>query len=124
MDDKKAESICILDVRKLTVVADYFVIASVNSQPHMRAVWGSVEESLRAQENVVPVRRDGVPGTSWGVLDYGGMVMHIMEPHVREIYNLERIWAEAKRIPWRARQRASSHRERAEGSSPQRRNKP
>ena len=102
MDDKKAENICILDVRKLTVVTDYFVISSVTSMPHLRAVWENVEESLRTQENAVPIRREGVPGTPWGVLDYGGIVVHLMELHVRELYDLERIWTEAKRVVWRS----------------------
>jgi len=90
-------------MRALTVVTEYFVIATVTSLPHMKSLAEYLEETLRTQENIVPVRRDGLPDSTWGILDYGGLVIHLMNPETREFYDLERIWIEAKHVSWRLR---------------------
>ena len=95
--DKKALDSVILDIRELTVIADYFVIATAESTPQANAVCAEIEKKFKEQ-GIAPLRREGSASLSWRALDYGGLLIHIMSPEVRETYNLEKLWNEAKRI--------------------------
>jgi ribosome-associated protein len=97
-DDKKAEDIVILDVRKLTSVTDYFVIATGTSEPHLRAITDEIVETLRADHDRRPRAVDGETGRAWVVLDYSDVVVHIMRPDTRTLYNLEGLWSDASRV--------------------------
>ena len=105
-DDKKAEDIVILDVRKLSSVTDYFVIASGTSDPHLRAIVDEIRDKLRDDHEVKPNAVDGTLPTSWVVLDYFDVIVHVMRRDVRERYDLETLWGDAPRI--RTRKRAST----------------
>lgn len=97
-DDKKAENLVILDLRKLSTVADYFVIASGTSEPHLRAIVDEIEEKIRAEAGLRPRATDGTVKTNWVVLDYFDVVVHVMRPDVREFYDLEGLWNDAPRV--------------------------
>jgi len=97
-EDKKGSDIVILNVKRLTVVANYFLIVTVESWAQMKAVLDAIEESVREQEGVKPLRREGTKHGTWSVLDYGGLVVHVMMPEARTLYALERVWGEAKKI--------------------------
>lgn len=97
-DNKKAENIVILDVRKLSSVTDYFVIASGTSEPHLRAVANEIEDRLRHEHGVRPRARDGSLATAWVVMDYVDVIVHVMRADVRELYDLEGLWGDAKRV--------------------------
>jgi ribosome-associated protein len=94
-DDKKAEDIVILDVRDLTEIANYFVIAAAHSTPQINAVCSEIEKTFK-EEGIKILRKEGVSSTSWRVMDYGGLVVHIMSAQSRELYNLEKLWSDAK----------------------------
>jgi len=96
-DDKKAENIVILDIQKLTAVANFFVIATATSTPQINAICGEIEKVFK-EKGISVVRREGRSSPSWSVLDYGGLVVHVMTPEVRETYNLERLWQKAPNI--------------------------
>lgn len=100
-DDKKAEGVVVLDVRKASPVADYLVIATALSRPHLQALEDEIEERLL--ETGLPLHHRSRPQTeSWRVLDYGGVLVHLMRAEARELYALERLNAGAKEVPWRS----------------------
>ena len=97
-DNKKAEDIVILDVRELSSVTVYFVIASGTSEPHLRAIVDEITDKLREEHEVRPRAVDGTLQTAWIVLDFFDVILHIMRQDVRERYDLETLWGDAPRI--------------------------
>jgi ribosome-associated protein len=97
-DNKKAENIVILDVRKLSSVTDYFVIASGTSEPHLRAIVDEITDQLREEHGLRPVRMDGTIHGAWVVLDYFDVIVHVMRQDARDRYDLESLWGDAKRV--------------------------
>jgi ribosome-associated protein len=103
-DNKKAEDIAILDVRKLSSVTDYFVIASGTSEPHLRAIVDEITDQLREEHEVRPKAVDGTLRAAWVVLDFFDVIVHVMRADLRERYDLEALWGDAPRV--KARKRA------------------
>ena len=101
-DNKKAENIVVLDVRKVSSVTDYFVIASGTSEPHLRAIMDEISETLREEHDITPTGKDGSVNTAWVVLDYFDVIVHVMRADARERYNLEGLWNDALRVKPRA----------------------
>lgn len=102
-DNKKAENIVILDVRDLSSVTDYFVIASGTSEPHLRAIVDEITDRLREEHGLRPTRRDGSVAGAWVVLDFFDVIVHIMRPDARERYDLEGLWGDAARLKAKAK---------------------
>ena len=100
-DNKKAEDIAILDVRELSSVTDYFVIASGTSEPHLRAIVDEITDKLRDEQQIRPRAIDGTLQTAWVVLDFFDVIVHIMRADVRERYDLETLWGDAPRVKTR-----------------------
>jgi ribosome-associated protein len=96
-DNKKAEDVVVLDVRKLSSVTDFFVIASGTSAPHLRAIVEEIHAKLRDEHDLRPARSDG-GGSSWVVLDYFDVIVHVMHTETRERYDLEGLWGDAKPV--------------------------
>ena len=105
-DTKKAENIVVLDVRDLSSVTDYFVIASGTSEPHLRAIVDEVMDRLREEHEVRPRAVDGTLQTAWVVLDYFDVILHVMRQDVRERYDLETLWGDAPLVRTRKKVRA------------------
>ena len=97
-DDKKAEDIVILDVRKISGITDYFVIASGSSEPHLRAVVEEIRDSIKTECGVAPGATDGALQTAWVVLDYFDVIVHVMRADERKRYDLESLWKDAPRV--------------------------
>jgi ribosome-associated protein len=97
-DNKKAENIVILDVRKLSSVTDFFVIASATSEPHLRAIVDEVTDRLRDEHGERPRAVDGTVHGAWVVLDFFDVIVHIMRQEARERYDLESLWGDAARL--------------------------
>ena len=96
-ENKKAENVVILDVRKLSSVTDYFVIASGGSEPHVRAIINEMRDGLWTYFQVSPRRVEGGPTAAWQVLDFFDVIVHVMRSEAREKYNLESLWGDAPR---------------------------
>ena len=94
-DNKKAENIVILDVRKLSSVTDYFIIASGTSEPHLRAIVEEITGRLRDEHGVRPLRTDGSIHGAWVVMDFFDVIVHVMRADVRERYDLDSLWGAA-----------------------------
>jgi ribosome-associated protein len=107
-DNKKAEDIVILDVRELSSITDYFVMASGTSEPHLRAIVDEIVEELKEDYGLEPTAIDGTFQGSWVVLDYFDVIVHVMRRDVREKYDLETLWGDAPRLKPRKRATAKA----------------
>lgn len=102
-DNKKAEDIVILDVRNLSSITDYFVIAAGTSEPHLRAIVDEIVDELKEDYGLQPNAIDGTFHAAWVVLDYFDVIVHVMRHDVREKYDLEKLWGDAPRLKPRKR---------------------
>ena len=94
LDENKGMDIEALEITELTTVADYFVIATGTSSTHVRALTEDVEDAL-SKLGVEPDHIEG-KATGWILLDYGTVIVHIFTADMREHFNLEHLWADAK----------------------------
>lgn len=92
---KKGEQVTLLDVSGLSPVTDFYLIATGNSTPHLKALATEVEKSL-AVHGVKCFRRAGTPDSGWIVADYLDFVVHLFTQELRDHYQLERLWNDAK----------------------------
>ena len=96
LDDKKGNDIKVIKIDELTVVADYFVLVTGNSNTHIRALADEVEYQLE-EAGMKPSHIEG-RATGWVVIEYSGVVAHIFTEEARDYYNLERLWEDATKI--------------------------
>jgi ribosome-associated protein len=96
--DKKAIDPIILDLRKISTIADYLVICSAQSEPQLKAIANGVEKSLKEEFGRYPLAVDGFPTSQWIVIDYGDVMLHIFHEQKRTIYALEDLWSDAPRV--------------------------
>ena len=102
-ENRKAEEVVILDMRKVSTIADYFVIATGSSDPHLRAIGEEITTRLKQDEGLSPRAVDGSFQASWRVLDYFDVIVHIMKPEARNHYDLESLWGDAPHVRPHAR---------------------
>jgi len=95
--DKKADAVLVLDLRELSSVADFFVIVSGTSEPHLKAIADEIEKQTIAIGDK-PRAVDGFPASHWIVMDYTDVIVHIFHPKVREHYALENLWGDAPKV--------------------------
>lgn len=94
LDDKKASNIELLDVAQQTSLGEYFVIASCQSSVQVRACADEVEEQLD-EAGISVLHREGYSTGSWILMDYGDVIVHVMQQEAREFYGIERLWDDA-----------------------------
>ena len=94
LDEKKAIDITAIKTEEVTIVSDYFVIASGTSNTHVKSLADDVEYEIKQRLGVDPQHIEG-RATGWILLDYGSVIVHIFGHEDREYYNLERLWADA-----------------------------
>jgi ribosome-associated protein len=87
----------LLDIRKVSVIADYFVICSGNSERQVKAIARDIEEELD-KEDISPRSREGIDQGRWILLDYGDVIVHIFTTAEREYYSLDKLWAGAQTL--------------------------
>lgn len=93
----KATNLVVLDLRGVTDMADFFVIASGTSDTHVRSVASHVLEGLR-EEGVTTESIEGLAQGRWALLDYLDCVVHVFHPQQREFFQLERLWGDARAL--------------------------
>ena len=91
-EDKQAGDIVLLDIRPISIVADYFVIFSGNSERQLNALTRDIAETLKREAQIAPLHREGDPASGWVLLDYSDVVVHAFAPQEREYYQLEDLW--------------------------------
>lgn len=97
LDARKAQEIVTLDVRDSSSVTDYYVITSGMSPPHLKALYGELQQQLK-RRGVECYRRSGQPEAGWMVLDYVDVIIHIFLPETRAFYAIESLWDQAPRV--------------------------
>ena len=95
LDEKKGEDIQIIEIKDISTIADYFIIANGSNSLQVDALVKSVIDKL-AMHGYEPKRIEGVRSASWILLDYGDLVVHVFSKEDRLFYNLERIWRDGK----------------------------
>jgi ribosome-associated protein len=96
-EDKKAEGLVVLDLRKAAGFTDYFVICSGTNARQVRAIADAVMEALD-DDGARPAHVEGYDRSEWILLDYFDIVVHVFAPETREFYALERLWGSAERV--------------------------
>lgn len=94
MEARRAEDIVVLDIGGHTIVADYFVIGSAQTSVQIKAIVEAVEEAME-EAGARRLAREGHERARWVLLDFGAVVVHIFGPEARNLYRLERLWADA-----------------------------
>ena len=101
LDNKFAKDIVILDISTLSVLGDYFVIATGENENQLRAMGEAVEACLH--KNKINLKhKEGIQSNAnksgWSLLDFGSIIVHLFDQEARDFYNLERIWADARAV--------------------------
>lgn len=95
--EKKAKDITAYDLRKLTVIADSFILCTVFSEPQQKAVFNAVYEEIK-KKGITPISTEGTFQDNWMVMDYGSVVFHIFKQKARDYYDLDGMWGDAPKL--------------------------
>ena len=95
LEDKKGEDIKIIDISQVSILADYFIIASGNNRNQVQALCDNVEEKL-GRMGILKKQTEGYDNGNWILIDYGDIVIHVFDKENRLFYDLERIWRDGK----------------------------
>ena len=98
LEDKKAEDIQVIDISQVSVLADYFIIASGSNRSQIQALIDNVEEKL-GRAGYEPKQIEGYDSANWVLMDYRDVIVHVFDRENRLFYDLERIWRDVKSIP-------------------------
>ena len=94
LDDKMAMDVKVIDINQVSVLADYFIIASGSNQNQVQAMVDNVDEMMTNE----PKQIEGTKNSSWILMDYGDLIIHVFDEENRLFYDLERIWRDGKVI--------------------------
>ena len=92
-DNIKAENIKLLKVDKVTTIADWILITEGLSDVQVRAIVNNVEKTLREEADLSPLRKEGINEAKWALLDYGDLIINVLQPKERKFYDLESFWS-------------------------------
>jgi len=97
LDKKFGQDIVVMDLRGVTTVADFFVIATGGSTPQLQALADTTEEVMKKHE--IPMKHaEGIRSGEWVLLDFGGIIVHLFDKESRQFYMLERVWGDARMV--------------------------
>ena len=96
--DKKAAKMVALDLREIASFTEFFLIATGANQRQVQAIADEINEQLKKQQQMRPIRVEGYNAAEWVLLDYGDFIVHIFNGEAREFYDLERLWRDARKV--------------------------
>lgn len=94
ISDKKGEDILLIDTRPVSVISDYFVIATTDNTRQMKAIADDLHRQLK-KEHILPLGIEGTSESGWILLDYNGVIVHLFSRAMRDFYHLEDLWSHA-----------------------------
>ena len=94
-EERKAADILLFDVREKSILADFYLVCSGTSMPHIRAISEHIRQAM-LEEGLRPRGQDGQAASRWIVLDYGAVLVHILDPELPDFYKLEDLWDDRK----------------------------
>lgn len=103
--DKKGQDVLLLEVGRVSIVADYFLLVSGATAVQVHAICDHLVEKLKKKGHYA-LRIEGYREGWWVVLDYGGLVVHLFQPEARNFYDLERLWSEAPPVEFASAQKS------------------
>lgn len=95
LDDKLGKNITILNISNVSSLADYFVIATGDSTPHVKSLMEHVKERVKTTFSRLPLKQENDAKNRWNLIDYGDVVVHILHKEERETYAIEKFWSHA-----------------------------
>jgi len=98
LSDKKALNIEVIDIQKVSQIADYFIICSGTSSTHVKALADEVEFQIGDKGSDIAYHKEGYKGATWVLLDYRDVIVHIFHGQTRDFYNLEHLWTDGEKI--------------------------
>ncbi len=98
LDEKKGRDIQLLEIKGLSTLGDYFILATGGSNTQVKALADDVDEEMHKQFDFHPIRIEGMQNAEWVLMDYEDVMVHIFQEEPRNFYNLERLWHDAPRV--------------------------
>ncbi len=95
ISDKKGSDIVVLDTGKVSTIADYFVIATADSERQAKAIIDDIEKKMKSHKKLPLGMSDHESSSGWVLMDYGDVIVHIFDPGTRDFYDLEDLWSNA-----------------------------
>ena len=92
-DDRKAGDIKLLKVDKVSTIADWILITEGLSDVQVRSIVNNVEKTIREEADLLPLRKEGINEAKWALLDYGDLIINVLQPNERKFYDLESFWS-------------------------------
>ena len=99
-ESNRGRDIVVLDLRELTTMCDYFVLATGTSRRQLHAISEEIDDVLQREFHDERLGIEGYAESRWILLDYGDVVVHLFDEESRDYYDLEQLWCGAKRVPW------------------------
>ena len=99
-EENRGQDVVILDLRELTCIFDFFVIATGTSRRQLHAMADEIDHKLSDELGDKRLGIEGYHGSGWVLLDYGNVVVHLFEEEQRDFYAIEKLWGEAKPVAW------------------------
>jgi len=106
-DDKQGTDIVVLDVGDIIGITEIFVLVSANNTRLVRTICDEVELALKVEDDLAPRSIEGLKDSSWVLLDYGVLVVHVFLQETRDFYELERLWTDAPQVEWEPERRST-----------------
>ena len=97
-EDRQASDIVLLDIQPVSLVADYFVIGSGNSERQLSTLTRTITDTVKQESRRAPLHAASDSSSGWVLLDYGDVVVHLFTPAEREYYQLEELWSQAQPV--------------------------
>ncbi len=101
-EDKKALNINLIEISKVSSIADWILVSEGLSDVQVRAIIKSVEDKLKEEADLLPLRKEGINEAKWALLDYGDIIVNIFQPKEREYYELESFWSNGRLLNFRS----------------------
>ncbi len=92
-DDRKAINIQLIQIEKVSSIADWIMISEGLSDVQVRSIIKSIEEKINLEANILPLRKEGINEGKWALLDYGDIIINVFQPKERKFYELESFWS-------------------------------
>ena len=92
-DDKRANNIKLLKIDEVSSIADWILITDGLSDVQVRAIVTNVEKTIKDEADLLPLRKEGISEAKWALLDYGDLIINVLQPRERKFYDLESFWS-------------------------------
>lgn len=98
LDDKKATDIKVIEIKGISSLGDYFVLASASNTSLTKALSDEIDDKLWKEDKLQPKRIEGYQSASWILMDYYDVIVHIFHDQTRDLYSLEKLWADGREV--------------------------